>query len=184
VLSGGRVDFGIGIGWLREEFDALNVPFERRGARTDEYLAVMKSLWQDEVSEHRGELYDLPPCRMYPKPVQQPHPPIHFGGESDAALKRVADVGQGWYGFSIGPEETAERLKHLDGLLKARGRKREEIEVSISPYMKPADLDLVKGYAEVGVNQVIVLVIAANGDDLKKALDDLANRIVEPARRI
>jgi probable F420-dependent oxidoreductase len=183
-LSNGRVDFGVGVGWLKEEFDALGVPFEERGARTRAYLKVMQRLWSDPVSQYDGKFYKLASCRQYPKPVQQPHPPIHFGGESDAALKRVADVGQGWYGFSIGPEETAERLKHLDGLLKARGRKREEIEVSISPYMKPADLDLVKGYAEVGVNQVIVLVIAANGDDLKKALDDLANRIVEPARRI
>jgi probable F420-dependent oxidoreductase len=173
-LSNGRVDFGVGVGWLKEEFDALAVPFERRGARTRAYLKVMQRLWQDDVSKYRGEFYDLAACRQYPKPVQRPHPPIHFGGESDAALKRVADVGQGWYGFSIGAEETAERLRHLDGLLKARGRKRADIEVSISPYMKPASLDLVKGYRDVGVDQVIVLVLAPSVDDLHQALDDLA----------
>ena len=84
-LSGGRVEFGIGIGWLREEFEALNVPFARRGARTDEYLAVMRSLWTEDVSAFAGEHYDLPACRMYPKPVQAPHPPILVGGESPAA---------------------------------------------------------------------------------------------------
>lgn len=177
-LSGGRVDFGVGIGWLKEEFDSLAVPFERRGARTRAYLEVMRRLWLDPVSRYEGEFYQLLPCRMYPKPVQQPHPPIHFGGESDPALKRVADVGQGWYGFSIGPEETAERLEHLDGMLKARGRKRAEIEVSISPYMKPTDLDLVKRYRDVGVDQVIVLVLALSGEELKKSLDELADRIV------
>ena len=70
ALSGGRVDFGVGVGWLREEFEALGMPFDRRGQRADEYLAAMRSLWCDEVSEYHGELYDLRPCRMYPKPVQ------------------------------------------------------------------------------------------------------------------
>src|SRR6186997_1649769 len=92
-LSGGRVDFGIGVGWLREEFDAVAAPFEQRGARTDEYLQVMHSLWTDEVSSFEGEHYTLPPCRMYPKPMQAPHPPIHVGGESNAALRRAARHG-------------------------------------------------------------------------------------------
>src|SRR3954453_3039735 len=84
VLSGGRVDFGVGVGWLREEFDALNVPFERRGKRAEEHLEVMKRLWTGETASYDGDLYTLPPSRLYPKPVQQPHPPIHVGGESDA----------------------------------------------------------------------------------------------------
>ena len=74
-LSGGRVDLGIGVGWLKEEFDALNVPWEHRGRRTDEYLEVLRTLWVDDTSSFHGETYDLPPCEMFPKPVQQPHPP-------------------------------------------------------------------------------------------------------------
>jgi probable F420-dependent oxidoreductase len=183
-LSGGRVDFGVGIGWLAEEFATLAVPFERRGARTRAYLEVMRRLWCDAVSEYEGEFYTLPACRQYPKPLQQPHPPIHFGGESDPALERVADLGQGWYGFSIDPDQTAERLRHLDALLAKRGRKRAEIEVSICPYMKPADLDLVKRYRDAGVDQVIVLALAPSGDELKRALDGLADRVVEKARRM
>ena len=123
-LSGGRVDFGIGVGWLQEEFEALNTPFERRGKRTDEYLQVMQSLWTDEVSSFSGELYDLPTCRMYPKPVQSPHPPVHVGGESDAALRRAARFGQGWYTFNRSPGDLAEPLATLDGLLAAEGRSR------------------------------------------------------------
>jgi probable F420-dependent oxidoreductase len=90
-LSGGRFDFGVGVGWLAEEFRALDVAFERRGDRCREYLDVMRRLWCDSVSAFAGSFYDLPASRQYPKPVQQPHPPICFGGESDAAMRRVAD---------------------------------------------------------------------------------------------
>jgi probable F420-dependent oxidoreductase len=79
-LSGGRVDLGIGVGWLKEEFEALQVPWEKRGRRTDEYVEVLRTLWCDETSSYHGEVYDLPPCEMYPKPVQEPHPPLHIGG--------------------------------------------------------------------------------------------------------
>src|SRR6188508_2371184 len=89
-LSGGRLDFGVGVGWLKEEFDVVAAPFERRGARCDEYLQVMRTLWTEDPSAFKGEFYDLRECRMYPKPVQTPHPPIHVGGETDAALRRVA----------------------------------------------------------------------------------------------
>ena len=76
-LSDGRVDLGVGVGWLQEEFDVLNVPWERRGRRTDEYLEVLRTLWLDETSSFHGEVYDLPACEMYPKPVQQPPPRPH-----------------------------------------------------------------------------------------------------------
>ena len=143
-LSQGRVDFGIGIGWLREEFAALGVPWERRADRTRECVAVMKTLWCDETSEYKGEFYELPACRQYPKPIQTPHPPLYFGGESDAALRRIARVGQGWYGFNLEPDEFANRLARLDELLAENDRKREEIDVSLSPYLKGCDLDTVK----------------------------------------
>ncbi len=122
ALSGGRVEFGVGVGWLREEFEALGMPFDRRGRRADEYLAAMRSLWCDEVSEFHGELYDLRPCRMYPKPVQRPHPPVHVGGESDAALRRVARLGQGWFSFGRLPEDLPPALERLDAALAAEGR--------------------------------------------------------------
>jgi probable F420-dependent oxidoreductase len=181
-LSGGRFDFGVGIGWLEEEFAALAVPFERRAARSRAYLEVMRRLWCDALSEYDSEFYRLPACRQYPKPVQQPHPPIHFGGESDPALRRVADLGQGWFGFSIGPDATAERVAHLSKLLGERGRQRKDVLVSISPYMAPTDLDLVKRYRDAGVDQVIVLVIGTNRDELLQALDFFANTLVEPSR--
>jgi probable F420-dependent oxidoreductase len=181
VMSDGRVDFGVGIGWLREEFDALNVPFDDRARRTREYVEIMQSLWRDDVSEYAGSTYTLPPCRLYPKPVQQPHPPIHFGGESDAAMRRVADLGKGWYGFNRTPDEVPEALERLDRALGAAGRSRADITVSICPYFKGVDRAAVERFAELGVDRVIAVVLAFGVDDLQERLDQLAADLVQPA---
>jgi|SoiMetStandDraft_2_1073263.scaffolds.fasta_scaffold01168_4 probable F420-dependent oxidoreductase len=182
ALSAGRVDFGVGVGWLREEFEALGVPFERRGQRTDEYLAAMRSLWCDEVSEFHGELYDLRPCRMYPKPVQLPHPPIHVGGESDAALRRVARLGQGWFTFGRLPEDLPPALERLDAALAAEGRTRADITLSVSPYMHPVTPESVGRYAELGVDRLVVLCLAFTVDMLRTQLDLLEESALRPAR--
>jgi probable F420-dependent oxidoreductase len=182
VLSGGRVDFGVGVGWLREEFEAVAMPFEHRGPRTREHLEVMKELWTKETASFKGEYYELPECRLYPKPVQQPHPPIHFGGETPAALQRVADLGQGWYGFNRTPEEVPDALASLDRLLDARGRSRDEIEISVCPYFKGADRDALERYRDLGVDRVIALLLAFDRDGLLHAADELAKELVEPAR--
>lgn len=176
-LSGGRLDLGLGVGWLAEEFRVLDVPFERRGARTRAYVEVMRTLWQDEVSAYKDEFYDLPPCRMYPKPIQTPHPPIHFGGETDAAMRRVAELGQGWYGFNHTPDEAAEGIERLEKILADRGRARSDVQVSISPYLKPFDADSVKRYRDLGIDQLILMTFALDRDGLLTTLDGLATHI-------
>ena len=181
ALSGGRVDFGVGVGWLREEFEALGMPFDRRGQRADEYLAAMRSLWCDEVSEYHGELYDLRPCRMYPKPVQRPHPRIHVGGESDAALRRVARLGQGWFTFGRLPEDLPPALERLDAALTAEGRTRADITLSVSPYMHPVTPESVGRYAELGVDRLVVMCLAFNLDMLRTQLDLLEAAALRPA---
>jgi probable F420-dependent oxidoreductase len=183
ALSGGRVDFGVGVGWLREEFEALQVPFERRGDRTREHIEVMKSLWCDEVSEYHGDLYDMRPCRMYPKPVQQPHPPIHVGGESDAALRRVVDFGQGWYSFNRAPDDLDAPLRRLDDLLAERGRARDDLMLSVCPYLQPVVSGMIDGYREHGVERVIGLCLAFDRDTLLASLDQLVADLLEPASR-
>jgi probable F420-dependent oxidoreductase len=180
-LSNGRFDFGVGVGWLAEEFAACDVPFDRRGARTVDYLRAMQALWTQPVSSHRGAFYAFEPLRQNPKPVQTPHPPIHFGGESDAALRRVAEIGQGWYGFNLLPDAVPSHLARLDRFLAAKDRKRSEIQVSISPYMQPVDFDAVRRYRDAGVDQVVFLVVAGNRDGLLARLDELAKTIVGPA---
>lgn len=179
-LSGGRVDFGIGIGWLREEFSALNVPFERRGQRTDEYLEIMRSLWTEDTSEYHGELYDLTPCRLYPKPVQSPHPPIHVGGESDAAMARTARYGQGWFGFNRLPDQVPEATARLEAALAAEGRTRDEVQVTICPYLNPVTPEQVVQYAELGVDRLVVLCLAFDVDTLRSSLDGIVAGVLDP----
>jgi probable F420-dependent oxidoreductase len=181
VLSGGRVDFGIGIGWLREEFEVVAMPFDHRGARSDEHLAVMKALWSEDPSSFDGRYYQLPECRMYPKPVQQPHPPIHVGGESDGAMRRVARLGQGWFGFNRMPDQVPEALSRLDTALDTEGRSRTEIAVSICPYFNPVDADAIKRYADLGVDRGILVVFGFDRDGWLSAADDAA-ALVDAAR--
>ena len=171
-LSGGRVDFGIGVGWLEEEFRAVNVPWPRRGRRTDEYLEVLRTLWVDDTSQFEGEFYSLNPCQMFPKPVQSPVP-VHIGGESDAALARVARSGDGWHTFNRSPEELAGPLARLTALLGAEGRSLADIEITVCPYFQPLDADIAARYAEAGADAVSALLIPIDEDSLRTQLDDL-----------
>ena len=173
VLSGGRVDFGIGVGWLKEEFDAVAAPFAKRGGRTDAYLEIMKGLWSDGPAEHRSEFYDLAPTSMHPKPVQRPHPPIHVGGESDAAMRRVARHGQGWYSFNRLPEELDEPLARLDAILGDHGRSRADVELTVSPYFNPVDAAAIEAYRERGVDRLVLLCFAFDVDGVRTTLDEL-----------
>ena len=172
-LSGGRVDAGIGVGWLREEFDALGVPWERRGARTDEYLEVLRTLWCDSTSAFEGEFYRLPPCSMFPKPIQQPAPPIHIGGEGEAALARVARAGQGWHTFNRTPDALSAALVRLDELLAERGRARSEITVTVCPYFEPLDEGIVERYAAAGADAVAALLLPLGVDEVRAGFDTL-----------
>ncbi|MBT6276478.1 MAG: LLM class F420-dependent oxidoreductase [Chromatiales bacterium] len=172
-LSGGRVDFGVGIGWLREEFDALQMPWPKRALRVREHLAVMKALWAPGTAQYDGELYSLPPCVQSPKPVQTPHPPILFGGEGDPALRRVAEVGQGWLGAKVTPEQVPVRLARLDELLAEAGRSRADITVNIMPNIAPQP-DLLPRYEDEGVDQVIHMVGGRDLESYLPRLDRLA----------
>ena len=96
VLSGGRLDLGLGIGWMPEEFTATGASTARRGARTEEYLAVLRTLWADEVSSFGGEFYTIPAGRQDPRPVQRPGPPVLLGGMSRPAIERAGRIADGW----------------------------------------------------------------------------------------
>jgi probable F420-dependent oxidoreductase len=172
-LSGGRVDLGIGVGWLREEFEALGVPWERRGVRTDEYIEVLRTLWCDDRSSFSGETYQLPECEMFPKPVQRPHPPLHIGGETDAALRRAARTAQGWHTFNRSPDELAAGLVTLDHLLDDAGRSRRDLRITVCPYFNQLTPDLVQQYADVGADAVAALFFCMNAADVAQTFDAL-----------
>jgi probable F420-dependent oxidoreductase len=172
-LSNGRVDFGVGVGWLREEFEALEVPWRRRGARTDDYLEVLRSLWCEDPSSFSGEHYSLAACHQYPKPIQTPHPPIHIGGESDAALRRTARRAQGWHSFNRPPGEMAAPLARLEELLGAEGRSRGDITVTVCPYFQELSPATVEQYAAGGADAVAALLFVTTPEEVPGAYDAL-----------
>lgn len=176
-LSGGRFELGVGIGWLKEEFDALGVPWEDRAGRTLECLGVMKSLWCDEVSSFEGRYFSIKAAYQNPKPVQQPHPPIIFGGESDAALRRVATFGQGWYGFNLTPDTMEERLSYLNDELDKAGRSIDDILIYVSPHPSVRNLADMQRFEALGVEQLIVGVMAAKMDSLKERASKAMARV-------
>lgn len=170
-LSGGRVDFGIGVGWLKEEFDNLGIDFSQRGKLCDEYIDTMKALWSAGISEFSGPTVQLEPCHFNPKPVQTPHPPIIVGGESRAALRRVAQRGQGWYGFDLTPQMLEEKLPELDAELAAAGRSREDITLIVSPNRHPVNQQTITQYRALGVDQLVAPLGASNVDKLAVKID-------------
>jgi probable F420-dependent oxidoreductase len=183
-LSGGRLEFGAGVGWAAEEFDACGMPFERRGSRARSHLEVMRRLWRDPVAEYSDEFYTLRASLLYPKPVQKPRLPIHILGDSKAALRRVADFGDGFLPMNIEPEALAELLVILDEMLTERGRTREEINVSVIPPLGNCDPDKVKRYRDAGADRVVIMEFVDALNRLEAAIEHIAERVVEPARQL
>ena len=155
-LSGGRFTLGIGIGWSREEFDALGVAFERRGARTAEYVAAIRTLWRDDVASFDGEFVRFDSVRVNPKPARDGRLPIVLGGNSDAALRRVAEWGDGWYGFNVdGVEAVSERVATLRSMCDELGRDPGELHLAVA-LREPHRPD-VAALVELGVDEFVVV---------------------------
>jgi probable F420-dependent oxidoreductase len=185
-LSGGRFALGIGIGWLREEFTALGIPWERRAARTREYIEAMRCLWGNK-NDFSGEFVSFQGALSYPKPVLGAKMPVLVGGQSDAALKRAADYGDGWCGFNLTPDETATAIKRIRELRAANGRSAEPFEFSVSPVdtATPADL---KRYREAGIDELYLTPVFRHPlrteAELRTLLDSLARDWVRAASKL
>jgi probable F420-dependent oxidoreductase len=154
VVSGGRADVGIGASWLRQEWDAAGLDFRTRGRRVDEALAVCKRLWTEATVEHRGEFFSFGPVAFEPKPVQQPWPPVHVGGESEAALARAARLGDGWIGMRHTIESVAKPVARLRELREEAGRSGDRFEVTVGGPVESRD-DVAR-WREVGVDRIVV----------------------------
>jgi probable F420-dependent oxidoreductase len=186
-LSGGRFALGIGIGWLEEEFKALGVPWPRRTQRTREYVEAMRNLWGEENSSYKGEFVNFENARSFPKPVRGGKLPILVGGQTDPALKRAAEYGDGWCGFNLTPEDTAQKIVRLRELMKTAGRTPENFEISMSP---PANAtpDVLKRYRDVGVDELYLSPVLAKPPrdlgELQRMLETFARDWIEPASRL
>ena len=175
-LSGGRLALGVGIGWSRQEFEALGVPFDNRGRRTAEYVAAMRTLWRDDVASFDGEFVAFDSVRVNPKPVRDRGIPIIVGGNSDSALRRVVAWADGWYGFNLADaDEVADRVALIERLCRDAGRNPSELRLSVAlADPRPAD---VPALSTLGVDELVI--VAGPPDDPAAApgwVADLARR--------
>ena len=207
VLSQGRLVVGIGVGWMPEEFEALGLPpFEERGAVTDEYLRAFKELWTSDNPSFQGKYVRFDNISFLPHPVQKPHPPIWVGGESRPALRRTAELANGWYplgGNPIYPVDTPEQLaaaiQRLTAYALRFDRDPAEIEVIYGPrqfelkkdsdgsgsgrlpFVGTADqlASDIRHYQEVGVSSLIFDFIghSEDVDEVQVRMEEFASRV-------
>jgi probable F420-dependent oxidoreductase len=173
VLSGDRVTLGVGVGWMREEFQLLEQPFEQRGPRTDEMIEVIRKLWGGGMVEHHGRFYDFPRLQMSPAP--RARIPILIGGVSDAALKRAGRIGDGWISDIHTTEELRGIVAKIRESQREAGREREPLEI-VAACSDAFGVDGYRRLEEIGVTHVQTMPWLFYGgltDALDKKLEGL-----------
>ncbi len=176
-VSNGRFMLGVGIGWLREEFDALGVPFERRGARFDDYVTAMRKVWSGGVVEHESEFLRWSGFKSYPVPIQKRGVPIVIGGSKGKAFERIAKYGDGWYAPNANVAQLVELLEPLKKACAAVGRDVASIEISAMWVPAAEGIDAVKRYADLGVSRLVVPTFAIGGAG-NESLDRFAGEVL------
>jgi probable F420-dependent oxidoreductase len=175
-LSGGRLSLGVGIGWSREEFDALGVPFADRGVRTVEYVEAIRTLWREDTASFHGQFVSFDNIRVNPKPLRDRHIPVIVGGNSDAALRRVAAWGDGWYGFNLADvEEVAQSVSTVRRLCRDAVRDLGDLRFAVS-LVDPQPADVAK-LIDIGVDELVL--VASPPEDADAAdgwVEDLAEQ--------
>jgi probable F420-dependent oxidoreductase len=181
MLSGGRFQFGVGVGWLQDEFAVLGENFSERGPRTREYLRVMKALWQGGPVSFEGKYFRFSDVHAVPTPLQKPHPPIIFGGESLAAVKRVAELGDGWQPGAMPLDLLRERLGQLRELMKQKGR--DFSRLSLFRFSVPDEVmqnpDLLAQLHELGIEKMVLGFMGATAHDTITQLENFACTVMK-----
>ena len=178
VLSGGRLEFGVGVGYVKREFDVIGVPYEERGARVDDHLGAMCALWTEDQPNYSGRFTQIAGVQQKPMPVQKPHPPIVIGGMSPVAYRRAVALGDGWYGFNQTEEATAESVAGLASAAAEAGRPMDSLEISVTP-RGPISPDRVRRFEDLGVSRLILLPApgAPGLDGLRRFIEDTASAL-------
>lgn len=185
VLSGGRFIFGVGVGWLEEEFRVLRQNLNDRSAQTREALLAMKSCWTQEDPEFHGKFFDFSGIKFAPKPRQKPHPPIWFGGNSLPALKRAVSLGDGWHAVWETPEEVAAKAKTLREMCAQAGKNFSDFAITINvnnrvPYTK----ENIKQYEAAGVSMMFIpRVFQSDVQDVVENMEQFAKDIKDPLEK-
>jgi probable F420-dependent oxidoreductase len=183
VLSAGRLVVGLGVGYLEPEFEALGIPFEERGERTDDYLAAMEAIWSQPKPAYHGRFASFANVQSYPRPLQRPMPPLVFGGQALPALRRALERGHGWYGFDLNLSGIARVLETLQQLalpdLVTRPTELGKLEISVHLRV-PLTIDLVEQLAAMGVDRVVVsLPLNADADTLTRFIERIAKMMIK-----
>jgi probable F420-dependent oxidoreductase len=176
-LTGSRVELGIGVGWLEEEFAALGVPFAGRGKRTDEYIDVLRRLWREDETAYDGDFTKFAPLKSFPKPASATGPKIHIGGHTEAAARRAGRIGDGFFPGRAG----AELVALLDEMRKAAadaGRDADAIEITSGGM---PDLDGVKQAADLGVARFTIPPLGWDLETLRKRLGAFSENVIAKA---
>lgn len=174
-ISGGRFMLGVGIGWLEEEFIAMGTPFERRGARFDDYITAMRKVWSGDVVEHHSEFLNWSGFKSYPLPKQNPFPVI-MGGNKGKILERIARYGNGWFIPGVDAGEIRRQLQELKAVCERLGRNYAELEITS---MWPANngLDGLRALADAGVHRAVVPLMALGANPLD-GINRIGNEVI------
>lgn len=186
VYSGGRVVLGAGLGWCREEYEAVGVPWAGRGRRMNEYVRALRALLDDDASTYHGETVDFERAYLYPKPAREGGLPILIGGESDAALRRVARCGDGWIAYKLGVEEAPERIALLRRLTEEQGREPDGLRIVVGIFGHTSQDEMAR-YREAGVtdfNLVIAGQLPLEEPGLSESVGVLGERFVNYAKTL
>lgn len=167
VLSSGRVTLGVGIGWLREEFEAIGVPFEGRGRRTDEAIEAMRALWQQDQPSYEGQTVRFHDCRLWPKPVHR-RIPIVIGGHGEMAARRAGRLGDGFFPGRSKPDEVKPLLQVMRQAAEDAGRDPDSIELTLGA---PPDRAVVESLMEMRPDRIVVPPGGFDVDSVKAGID-------------
>ncbi|MFF0268884.1 LLM class F420-dependent oxidoreductase [Kribbella sp. NPDC004536] len=177
LLSNGRLTLGLGVGYVERELHALGAALHDRGARTDEYLAAMRTLWADPIASFNGKYVAFDRVSQLPQPAQRPHPPIVIGGHSDAALRRAVATAQGWYGVYLEVPETARLIARLRTLEAARPADLGPLEITVTP-PGAVDAATAKEYAALGVDRLVLQPTTDDGSDFEQLIRSAGRELV------
>ena len=173
VLSNGRLIFGVGVGYVKHEFDTIGVPYEERGARTTEHIEAIRSLWTEDKPEFNGRFTTINSVQQKPMPVRQPHPPIVVGGMSSAGHRRALAHANGWYGFALSLEDTEQALRNIEEERTRTERPESlgELEISVTP-RGAVSADEARRFADLGVDRLILMPGAGDVDGVLRFIED------------
>ncbi|MEE8158739.1 MAG: LLM class F420-dependent oxidoreductase, partial [Dehalococcoidia bacterium] len=179
-FSGGRFIFGIGAGWLQEETEIMGGDFSHRWTQTRESILAMKELWTKEEAEYHGRYYDFPPVRSFPKPSQQPHPPVFLGGNARNVFKRVVEWGDGWMPSRVSVEEIKRGRITLNELAAQAGRDPGSIEViAFGQAGQFRDRESIKDLEEAGVDRLTIWLTHNEDTEAIAEMEEIARQVLD-----